>query len=203
MSVSYKMLTLSSLREVPFIWKNGKSIPVPLVPPPMYLSDRQIVNHTSSDWGRSKVYLLGRSPPRFLGSLSEDYFLCSLQTSITEQCSSRYNASSSGQTLEALCGAEHHYQRAGSTGPEEIAVRNWRDFGYDFLYAMSLATQTGDSFSSYSRMLTQLHLLSPELNAMLPSPAEALLSMAVCTTLVLLDGVSFTSSPWVHQATLL
>jgi hypothetical protein len=50
---------------------------------------------------RPAVYVLGQRPGE---QFDDDYSLCSFTLGYTTACTTRYNASSSGQTLEALCG---------------------------------------------------------------------------------------------------
>jgi hypothetical protein len=136
------------------------------------------------------VYLLGLQPASDIYPETGDYFLCSLKTGITQACSTRFNASSSGQTLEALCGPEYRYDGVGSTN-NDITIPNWRDIGFDFLNAMSLQTGIMDGMASYPRILTQMQLREPKLDPKLPSPAEALLAMASCTALDLVQEIPF------------
>lgn len=143
------------------------------------------------------VYLLGRQPSRDDGQSTDDYFLCSLHTDITSKCSTRYNASSSGQTLEALCGPKDGYD-----GPRrDWASQNWRDIGFGFVQSMDLNTGMFNLSSSYARTLTQLQLMTPDLNPTLPSAAEGLVSMATCTALDLTKDYPFVPF-WVSHALL-
>jgi hypothetical protein len=115
----------------------------------------------------------------------------------------RYNASSSGQSLEAVCDENTARKSQEMKGPNNEPVEfreiiNWLDMGYDLLNALSLQTGIVDGDASLSRVLTQLQLKSPQLATNLPSPAEALLSMATCTMLDLTQGFPFVSI-WVSQ----
>jgi hypothetical protein len=154
------------------------------------LVDSQIVNHTSSHWGRSTVYVLGQRPRLPDDTEPNDYFLCSMKAGVTKECSTRFNASSSGQSLEAVCGPEHRYDMAPTI--DDVAIGpNWRLIFFDFLNAMTLNTGILDWKASYPRTLTQFQLREPKLNPLLPSPAEALLSMATCTALDLVKDFPF------------
>lgn len=53
-------------------------------------------------YGRDSIYLLG-AVDTSVSTSTEPYFLCSLKVSQTPFCSTQYNASSSGATLEAIC----------------------------------------------------------------------------------------------------
>ena len=136
------------------------------------------------------AYLLGKNVPRDDGGGSDDYFMCSLKIGVTEQCSTRYNASSSGRTLEALCGPEYRYTGANSTGINRV-VPDGGDIEFLLLRAMTLDLGIIDSNSSWAYLLTQFQLAVPQLDTRLPSPAEALLSMATCTALDLVQDIPF------------
>lgn len=48
-------------------------------------------------WGRDSIYILGAS------ATPDEYILCGLKVNLTPNCSTQYNASASGSTLEAIC----------------------------------------------------------------------------------------------------
>lgn len=111
----------------------------------------------------------------------------------------RYNASTTGQTLEVLCDEQHEdlaYKASSLELPEFTIVQDWLHAAYDLLEAMSLNKGDIDSYQSVSRILTSLQLQKPSLNETLPSPAEALVSLALCKALDLVQGVPFAGS-WV------
>jgi hypothetical protein len=116
---------------------------------------------------------------------------------VTSSCQIRYTASSSGQTLEALCEAEgkHEDMFRGDVSQllrEENSGANWVDMiDSGFVGPMGLNSGVRDLNSSYARALTSLQLTQPELNRSLPSPAEALLSMVACTALDLTGDFPF------------
>jgi hypothetical protein len=148
------------------------------------------VNTTSRYWGRANVYVLGKHPDID----NTDYFLCSLKAGITSICSTRYNASSSGLTLEALCGkdaTEMAYMKKHLDAPELQDKVDWRYTADDLLRIVGLNMDNVNGNTSTSRVLTQLQLKETQLNTTLPSPAEALISLALCTTLDLAKGVPF------------
>jgi hypothetical protein len=70
---------------------------------------------------------------------------------------------------------------------------DWFDVGTSALTSLSLGTGVTDGAASNARLLTQLSLASPQLDAALPSPAEALSVLVGCT---LLMGAQDT--PFVH-----
>jgi hypothetical protein len=113
---------------------------------------------------------------------------------VTPSCRTRYIASSSGQTLEALCGPDDLNEevfRVIDSEESNFVGANWAEIGSGFLEAMSLNSGVRNLSSSYARTLTSLQLTQPELNPLLPSPAEALLSMVSCTALDLTSDFPF------------
>ncbi|KAJ4368480.1 hypothetical protein N0V83_006837 [Neocucurbitaria cava] len=149
------------------------------------LGGNTIANHSSTAPGRAEVYLLSKHPE----NQTDDYFICSLKTGITNSCVTRYNASSSGQTLEAICGDR---VQLDSTRDVDFKVTpEWRDIGFHLLNALSLNNGVFDGAASTARIFTQLQLTRRELSAKLPSPAEAFLSMATCTVLDLTRNFPF------------
>lgn len=65
-----------------------------------------IVNGTTGiPWGRDSIYILGKGGPTDSegNPTSDNYALCQLKVSQTPNCSTHYNASASGGTLQAIC----------------------------------------------------------------------------------------------------
>ena len=92
-----------------------------------------ILNDTSATWGRDSVYLLGKG-----GDIDgynnptdgQKYALCQLKASQTPSCSTQYNASSHGGTLEAICEDDHDllmYHRSFPTasGGNSSVSKDW------------------------------------------------------------------------------
>ncbi|OCK83244.1 hypothetical protein K432DRAFT_402226 [Lepidopterella palustris CBS 459.81] len=149
-----------------------------------------IMNHTSYPWGRDAIYLLGTGDP----SLAEKYVLCSMKVSLSPACSTRYNATGSGGTMEAICEDptdDLAYVHSLSNASVGLTNQDWPNIGFDWANSMSLNTGIVDANASNSRLLTQLILQSPELNKALPSPAEALAVMAGCTLLMSAQDTPF------------
>jgi hypothetical protein len=155
-----------------------------------------IANHTQVPYemgDRPEVYLLGKAPD----NTTSDYFLCSMKAGITTSCTTRYNASSGGQDLEAVCddgdgkhSADAVIQPLRSNG-DKSALVGWRELGFNLLNSLSLNNGVFDGDASTARIFTQLQLTEPKLNKTLPSPAEALLSMTTCTVLDLTQNFPF------------
>ncbi|KAF1937476.1 hypothetical protein EJ02DRAFT_437830 [Clathrospora elynae] len=157
-----------------------------------------LANHTSIFDDRAEAYLLGKAPD----DTTQDYFLCSMKAGITTSCTTRYNASSGGQSLEAICDQQDDHKHDDdhednqSTAPspsstDAPAVSGWRAMAFDLLNSMSLNNGVFDGDASTARILTQLQLTEPALNKTLPSPAEALLSIMTCTVLDLTQDFPF------------
>ncbi|KAI8942946.1 hypothetical protein NX059_000984 [Plenodomus lindquistii] len=149
-----------------------------------------IANHTSSG-PRPAAYLLGKAPD----GTTDDYFLCSMKAIITTDCTTRYNASSSGQSLEALCNNHSNSQGENVAGPisrgDKYALSGWLGMAFDLLNSISLNNGVFDGDASTARILTQLQLREPILNKTLPSPAEGLASIMMCTVLDLTQNFPF------------
>ncbi|EOA84484.1 uncharacterized protein SETTUDRAFT_111827 [Exserohilum turcica Et28A] len=166
----------------------------------------QIANHTQVPYtvgDRPEVYLLGKAPD----NTTSDYFLCSMKAGITTSCTTRYNASSSGQSLDAACSdANKSSNGDDSTIPplhskdDRPGLVSWRELGFNLLNSLSLNNGVFDGDASTARILTQLQLTEPSLNKTLPSPAEALLSMMTCTVLDLTQNFPFKPN-WDSKAT--
>lgn len=160
------------------------------VPPPIFgklpMDYNTVLNHTAP-YGREAIYLLGKS------GTSSDYVLCSIEAYLTPHCSTRYNVSSSGATLEAVCEDTEdgmQYLRSQSDAPSGnfTISTDWVEGAVDWSNSLSLGTGLTDGNASNARLLMQLVIPSTtsplQLNPTLPSPAEALAVMAGCTLLM-------------------
>ncbi|KAK6392330.1 hypothetical protein LTR65_003786 [Meristemomyces frigidus] len=142
-------------------------------------------------YGRDSVYVLGKGGPTDAGGNAvetENYALCQMKVSLTPNCSTQYNASSSGGTLEAVCedpSDELAYIRSlpvATSGNVSIS-NDWPNIASEWGLSLSLNDGIANGNGSNSRLLTQLILSSAVLNPALPSMAEALAVMAGCTLL--------------------
>ncbi|KAF2105535.1 hypothetical protein BDV96DRAFT_360162 [Lophiotrema nucula] len=152
-----------------------------------------IMNHTSYPWGRESIYILGQGGQDKLGpDLTGTYVLCQIKASLTPNCGTRYNATGSGGTMEALCENDEDdmtYIKSLSNATKVLDIADWRDIGFDWSNSMSLNTGIMDANASNSRLFTQLILQKNnkgeiDLNPALPSPGEALAVMSGCTLLM-------------------
>lgn len=179
-----------------FGWKNGSRFDSPPVFAKYPKPFNTIMNHTSYPWGRPSIYLLGQGGDSDDGSNATGIFvLCKLEAHITPACSTRYSATGSGGTMEALCGesaGDMAYIKSKPDAPSKLRLPNWRDIGFDWSNSLSLNTGVMDGAASNSRLLTQLMLkpsesevnnLQVDLSTSLPSVAEALAVMSGCTLL--------------------
>ncbi|KAI8934551.1 hypothetical protein NX059_008250 [Plenodomus lindquistii] len=180
-----------------FGWKSGSGIDSPPVFAKYPKPFNTIMNHTSHLWGRPSIYLLGQGGESDDGNDATGTFvLCKLEAHMTSSCSTRYNATGSGGTMEALCGesaGDMTYNRSQIDAPLRRSLPNWRDIGFEWSNSLSLNAGLMDGAASNSRLLTQL-MLKPsanrgpnnfqvDLSASLPSVAEALAVMSGCTLL--------------------
>lgn len=152
---------------------------------PKYPMDYNTVLNDTGAYGREAIYLLGKGGPES----ADNYFVCSIKAFQTPYCSTRYNASSAGSTLEAICEDETdklQYINSlfnASHGNATIS-KDWVEMSSLWAESLSLGQGINDANASSSRLLTQLALTSAELSPALPSPAEALAVMAGCTLLL-------------------
>lgn len=179
-----------------FGWNDGQIFNYPPVFAKYPKPFNTIMNHTSYPWGRAAIYLLGQGGPADDGTdATGTYVLCKIDVSITPECSTRYNVTGSGGTMEALCEDRDDnmaYIKSNSSAELIKSVVNWRDIGFDWSNSLSLNTGIMDADASNSRLLTQLILkpsksdpkdLEVDLNPALPSVGEALAVMSGCTLL--------------------
>nr|POF07175.1 hypothetical protein CFP56_31799 [Quercus suber] len=172
-----------------------------------------ILNDTNSDlvYGRDSIYILGKGGEvdAYGNPNDENYALCQLKSSLTPYCSTQYNVSQAGGTLEAICEDPHddlQYIRSMPTalsGNASIS-RDWPEVAVQWalskcarcddtisvltntnLSGLSFNDGTVEANSSNARLLTQLILTQSwagaKLNPALPSMAEALAVMSGCT----------------------
>ena len=180
-SIQAKTTTNKTVVDDLFGWyDNGGHSPVFAKYP---LPFNTIMNHTYFPYGRDSIYLLGSSGL----DNGSTYVLCSIKVSLTPNCSTRYNATGSGGTMEAICEDptdDLAYIKSLSNATTGVTNKDWPYIGSEWANSLSLHTGIVDANASNSRLLTQLILQGPELNKALPSPAEALAVMAGCTLLM-------------------
>jgi len=170
--------------------------------PPIFdslpLDFNTIINDTAPpvQYGRDSIYLLGKGGLVDSGknpTNGQNYALCQLKMSITPNCSTSYNASASGATLEATCEDGNDKLRfiesvPKATSGNDTINNDWVNIASEWGQSLALNDGTLKGNGSNSRLLTQFILTAPAwgppaLNPVLPSMAEALAVMAGCTLL--------------------
>jgi hypothetical protein len=116
--------------------------------PPVFgrypMSFNTILNHTSFQWGRPAIYVLGQGGPADDGTDGTGiYSLCKIHVSISPACSTRHNVTGSGGTMEALCNDPDDkmaYIKSQTNASMSQPLSNWRDIGTDWANSLSLGT---------------------------------------------------------------
>lgn len=183
-----------------------------------------LVNDTTGvPWGRKTIYILGKGGPQnYSGSPTtanggDNYALCQLQAGLTSNCSTHYNASSSGATMEALCEDDSdplQYWKSATTNfiGSETYSADWANIGGSWaksivfftplnealltLAGLSLSAGVSDSNASNARVLTQMIATSDVYNVALPTMAEALAVLSGCTLIQSITDTPFVAQPW-------
>ena len=146
-----------------------------------------VVNTTG--WFADSVYLLATTA-------TGNYTMCSLRSSLTTKCSTRYHASFSGGEMTALCEDgenELAYGKSYTNATDGVVVKDWQSVAAEWIKSLSLGAGITDGAASAARMLTQLIPSSQALDPSLPSIAEALAVLSGCTLIE-----SSTDSPFIH-----
>ncbi|KAL8955031.1 MAG: hypothetical protein Q9183_006823 [Haloplaca sp. 2 TL-2023] len=146
-----------------------------------------VVNTTG--WFADSVYLLATTE-------KGNYTMCSMRSSLTTKCSTRYHASFSGGEMTALCDDgenELAYGNSYTNATDGVLVKDWQSVATEWIKSLSLGAGITDGKASSARMLTQLIPSSQALDPSLPSIAEALAVLSGCTLIE-----SSTDSPFIH-----
>lgn len=169
----------------------------------MYPSDYNTVANDTGTLSDS-VYVLGKK----FGM--NNYTLCQLHSWPAIQCSTRFNVSgTSSMAMSADCAQDVDYFPENATlfkanpdayvhtmkvGSEYSASsRDWKDMLQEWTLGISLDGGLNNDNAAVARILTELALSTSQLNASLPSMAEALASLAANT---LVTGAI--NTPFVH-----
>ncbi|KAI7632840.1 hypothetical protein KC343_g3257 [Hortaea werneckii] len=167
-----------------------------------------IMNDTTGmPYGRDSIYILGKGgdiDSHGNPTSKDNYALCQLKVSQTPYCSTHYNASANGGTLEAICTDPTEpspdplqYIKSSPNAPSgnDTLVPDWVNIASEWGRSLALHTGVINANGSNARLLTQLILTtssspaspssaSASLHPALPSIAEALAVMAGCTLVV-------------------
>jgi hypothetical protein len=148
-----------------------------------------ILNLTELTWGqKDSIYLLGKGAPEIA-----NYTLCKIKAGLTPKCSTDFIATGSGGSLMATCedpNDDMQYIR-GNSSRQLTTSLDWYNVASGALNSLSLNTGVTDGAAANSRLLMQLALTENNLNAALPSPAEAMAVMAGCTLLMSAEDSPF------------
>jgi len=177
-------LNATSVDDI-FEW-GPKYLTSPPVFPKLPLSYNTLMNHTGV-YGRKAIYLLGRDA-------TDNFALCSLKVFQTPFCSTEYNASVVGASLEAKCIDDPkdnvtNPMRFFNTAPKPLQGndtinKDWPYIGTEWSNSLSLNAGIDDGQAANARLLTELILSSPQLPVDRPSIAEALAVLASSTLLM-------------------
>lgn len=137
-----------------FGWGPDKgNFKVPPVFPRLPTDYNIMLNDTDLIWGRTAIYILAKGGPiDSLGKSMNDtdgdpinYAMCQLQAGLALDCSTSYNASASGGTMEAHCEDEHDPMRyILHAGPEDAIQGNdtlsteWPNIGGEWARSKSM-----------------------------------------------------------------
>ena len=176
-------LNATSVDDI-FEW-GPKYLTSPPVFPKLPLSYNTLMNHTGV-YGRKAIYLLGRDA-------TDNFALCSLRVFQTPFCSTEYNASVVGASLEAKCTENaldlSNPMRFYDNAPKPMAGnstinKDWPYIGTEWSNSLSLNAGIDDGQAANARLLTELILKSAQLPQDRPSIAEALAVLASSTLLM-------------------
>ena len=113
--------------------------------------------------------------------------LCSVRASMYPDCSTLYHASKSGGNLTTKCNSESDplsYSRTFPNATKGVTLTNWTTVANRWATTMSLNAGITDDPASNARLLTQLIPLTPQLDPLKPSIAEAIAVMSGCTLIL-------------------
>lgn len=142
-----------------------------------------------SGWYADSIYILATSA-------TDEYTMCSLKTSLTAECSTRYHASLSGGSLNAHCEDQQDglaYRNSHSNATDSVVLTDWATVASEWVKATSLNNGISDGNASIARLLSQLIPTNQALDKSLPSIAEALAVLSGSTLLL-----SSTDAPFIH-----
>ncbi|KAI4723474.1 hypothetical protein E4T48_00104 [Aureobasidium sp. EXF-10727] len=166
--------------------------------PPVFaklpISYNTLMNHTGA-YGRKAIYLLGRDA-------TDNYALCSLKVFQTPFCSTEYNASVVGASLEAKCSNDKDAALTNpmrfidsitnATSGNDTISKDWPSIGTEWSNSLSLNDGILDGQAANARLLTELIVSGTSLPLDRPSIAEALAVLASSTLLMSWQDAPFT-----------
>lgn len=129
-------------------------------------------------------------------SASSSYMLCSIRESLTPNCSTIYQASLSGGSLESRCedaSDDLAYSKSDPKATNGVLSSDWINVAISWATSLSLNAGISDGKAANARLLSQLIPTARSLDPSLPSIAEALAVLAGSTLLT-----SSRDSPFIH-----
>ncbi|THX73249.1 hypothetical protein D6D05_07482 [Aureobasidium pullulans] len=173
----------------------------PPVFPKVPVAYNTLMNHTGV-YGRKAVYLLGRDA-------TSNFALCSIKVFSTPYCSTEYNASLVGASLEAKCDdsrvdladdMRYIHSLKNATSGNDTINKDWVSIGQEWSNSLSLNAGINDGQASNARLLGELILTTDALQRDRPSIAEALAVLASSTLLMSWQDAPFVQF-WNYTAT--
>lgn len=112
--------------------------------------------------------------------------MCRTKAGLTPSCSTRYQATGSGGSLQSYCEDPNDPLQFWRGNESRVATTSldWHDVATEAFNSLSLNNGVTDGASSNARLLTQLMLRDLDLDPALPSPAEAISVLVGCTLLM-------------------
>jgi hypothetical protein len=162
---------------------------------PLLPADYNTIVNATMPFGDT-LYILAKAPD----SLTKNYTLCGLRSSLNPFCSTWYNATGSGASLQANCGDDSDklaYIHSNTSATHGLVLSDWKNIGDVWASSLSLGTGITDGNAANSRLLTQLIPTEPALNPVMPSIAEALAVLGGCTLMVSSDSSPFRQG-WIY-----
>lgn len=177
-------------------------------PPPVFakypIGYNTLINASTQVVGPWQLYILSNS------SSSDPNLainLCSMSAYLTPYCSTEFNVSGSGGAMSANCSTDRtmntdimQYIRSHPNATDSLQTSlnqtspNWLAIAADWARSVSLNNGISDGAAASARVLTQMILTEPSLNATLPSIAESLAVYAGSTLLQAAADAPFTQS---------
>ncbi|KAG9555337.1 hypothetical protein KCU71_g12082, partial [Aureobasidium melanogenum] len=170
----------------------------PPVFPKLPIAYNTVMNHTGA-YGRRAVYLLGRSP---MQDEQDIFTLCSLKSYKTTLCSTQYNSSASGDSIESLCQDNQQSPSLPDKTEVQVISPDWPELATFWADSLNLNAGIVDGDASMARLLTQLALIDPDLTENQPSLAEALAVLASGMTLMATQDTQFNDA-WNYSSTIM
>ncbi|MCJ1473189.1 hypothetical protein MMC13_001840 [Lambiella insularis] len=156
---------------------------------PKYPLPFNTILRNTNDYDADALYVLANSE-------YNQTVLCSISASFTTKCSTRFNASMSGNSMSSHCEDPDDplaYWRTYPNANNGIRNPDWVNTAWSWALGINLNGGISDSDDSIGRLLTQLIPNTSTLDPYLPSISEALAVLSGCALLI-----SSLDAPFVH-----